>query len=196
MKRPNWGETRGGVPHRSRRIALLDLCGMRIAWKGSGSFSGRSARSSWQILAVACQWCASLKASMCRSVIDALDPRPKACVQVAQILDPTRIKLAQELIAKGAMPPLELRLALRAVRTTISNGTGPRHEFRPSDSPVSEWSAQEKPTGSATGGKTKRSLDFCLIACTCNQAANPRSHGEPKLNRKPGPCMSSRAKQE
>jgi hypothetical protein len=29
--RPIWGETQGGVPHRSRRITVLDRCGMRLA---------------------------------------------------------------------------------------------------------------------------------------------------------------------
>jgi hypothetical protein len=34
--RPIWGETRGGIPHRSRRIAPLDLCGMRMLRKAVG----------------------------------------------------------------------------------------------------------------------------------------------------------------
>jgi len=72
-----------------------------------------------QILAIAFQRRASLQTGVCCSVIDALDPRPKACVQVAQILDPTEIELAQKLIAKGAVPALELGLSLRTIRTAV-----------------------------------------------------------------------------
>jgi hypothetical protein len=54
-------------------------------------------------------------------VIDALDPRPKARVEIGQILDTTGIELTQKLIAKGAVPALELGLLksiqLHAIQT-------------------------------------------------------------------------------
>jgi hypothetical protein len=42
---------------------------------------------------------------MGRAVIDGFEPSPKAGVEIAQIMEAGGIELAQELIAKSAVPP-------------------------------------------------------------------------------------------
>ncbi len=72
-----------------------------------------------QILLVALQRGLSFQAPMGRSVIDGFSPRPKAGVEIIEVPDLGRIQLTQELIPKGAVPPLELAFSLRRIGTAV-----------------------------------------------------------------------------
>ena len=78
-----------------------------------GSQSGNTRTDLRQILLVAGKRRLAIEALMRAAVIDLLQPGPQARIEIVETQDLAFIDFTEELIAAGAVPTLELPLALR-----------------------------------------------------------------------------------
>ena len=81
--------------------------------------AGAEAAHLRQVLLVTRQGREPVETRVRRAMVDLFQPRPKSRIKVRQMENLTGVDLAQELIAQGAMPALELPLRFGRIRSAV-----------------------------------------------------------------------------
>ena len=120
-----------------------------------------------QIPLVAGQRGLPVEAAMRGAVVDLLDPGPQPGVEVVQPVDPALVQFAEELVAEGAVPALQLAFALRRVRPAVN-----QVDAQPGACKV--WARYAEPLSTTSFLGRPRFNTACFSTPSMSRAVSPR----------------------